>query len=111
MGRAVTNAAAGGLLWGLLAWGCAGPNAPMELTTRDPSQDHELIAKYYAREAQALRQTAADLRERASLYEKLFGLDSEWARSARLLAQFYEDSAADRGRDAEVHLGLAAGVH
>ncbi len=98
------------LLAGLIVLaGCSGPRAPLALTSLDPSQDHWKIAAQYSQEASGLRQKAGELRERARVYEQLFGSDSEWVRGARLLAQFYEETARDRERQAGIHVGLAGG--
>ncbi len=98
------------LLAGLIVLlGCSSSKAPLALTSLDPSQDHWKIAAQYSQEASGLRQKAGELRERARVYEQLFGSDSEWVRGARLLAQFYEETARDREQQAGIHVGLAGG--
>ena len=44
---------------------------------------------------------------RAFVYERVFGADSDWVTSARLLAQFYENSAREQERQANWHLEMA----
>lgn len=97
------------LLWALISYGCGGPKAPLDLTTLDPWQDQWSIAAHYSREAASMRQKAEELSNRAALYERLFGPDSEWVTGTRLLSQFYEEVAREHERQAGMHMGLAAG--
>lgn len=83
--------------------------SPLDLSSREPSQDHWKIAEYYSHEAAALRQKAQEMSARAQVYELLFGVDSEWVKGTRLLAQFYEGEAEEHERLADEHLELAGG--
>ncbi len=76
---------------------------PLDLASQDPSANQALIADYHRREAAFFKLKAGELRERAVLYENLFGRDSDWVTGARLLAQFYEESAAEQERLAAYH--------
>lgn len=89
--------------------GCQGPQALLDLTSLDPSQDHWKIASVYTHEAAAMRQKAEELSNRAAHYEQLFGPTSDWVTGTRLLAQFYEETARERDRLAGLHVGLAGG--
>ena len=55
------------------------------------------------------RQMAHDLSHRALMYERLFGPKSDWVEGTRLLAQFYEDAAAEQERMAARHLEAVPG--
>jgi hypothetical protein len=46
---------------------------------------------------------------RALIYERLFGAESEWVSSTRVLARSYEDAASEHERLAQQHLELAGG--
>jgi len=87
--------------------GCAHGTEPLDLTSPDPASDQRKIANYYSREAEFFRFKADELSQRIVLYEGLFGPDSEWVKGARLLEQFYKDSAEEQDRRASSHLGLA----
>lgn len=95
------------LLWSLTLWSCVGFSPPLELSTMDPSQDQWRIADYYSREAAGFRQKAEELHARTLIYARLFGVESEWVRGTRLLAQSYEETAFEHERLAEQHLKLA----
>ncbi len=99
-----------GWSWSVLgvcaALGCNGPGSPLDLMTMDPVQDQGKIAAYYVLEAARLRQKAQELTDRAGAYELLFGRESDWVRGARLLAQFYEETARERERMARQHMNL-----
>ncbi len=56
-----------------------------------------------------MRRKAEELTYQAARYEQLFGPASEWTTSTRLLAEFYEESARERERLAEVHVTLIHG--
>jgi hypothetical protein len=83
------------------------PYVPLHTASDDPSQDHWKIATYYRLEAVASRQKAEELANRVEVYERLFGRESDWVAGTRLLAQFYEESARDQDRQANLHLELA----
>ena len=98
------------LLGVLLVSGCTrGPRAVLDPVSRDPGQDHWAIASYYSHEAAMSRQQAEELTHRAMVYEGLFGRESEWVTSTRLLAQFYKESASEQDRLADLHLELRRG--
>ena len=95
------------LLGFLLMSGCyRGPAAPLDATSLDPGQDHWTIAAYYRREAAVSRHKADELANRAVVYERLFGRESDWVTGTRLLAQFYEEAAREQDRLAGLHLDL-----
>ena len=83
------------------------PLAPLETTSRDPTQDHVKMASIYVRQAMRSREMAEEQVNRAFVYERVFGADSDWVTSARLLAQFYENSAREQERQANWHLEMA----
>jgi hypothetical protein len=80
--------------------------APLDMTALEPGQDHRKIAAYYRQEAVVSRQQAEELTHRAVVYERLFGLESEWVTGTRLLAQFYEEAAREEEQLAKRHLKL-----
>jgi hypothetical protein len=87
--------------------GCSGiSTAPLDMTAIDPDQDQKKIAAYYRQEAVAARQQAEELTHRAVVYERLFGPESEWVSGARLLAQYYEETAREAEQLARRHLKL-----
>lgn len=89
------------------ALGCVRASAPLDLTSQNPYNDQNKIASYYSREANNFRLKAQELSQRASVYEGLFGSDSEWVRGTRLLEQFYKYSAQEQERLAAEHLDMA----
>ena len=99
------------LLFGaLLMLGCTrGPTAVLDPVSRDPGQDHWAIASYYTREAAASREQVEELTDRAVVYERLFGRESDWVTGTKLLVQFYEEAAREQDRLADLHLELASG--
>jgi len=87
--------------------GCSGiSTAPLDMTSLNASQDHGKIATYYRHQAVVSRQQVEELTNRAVVYERLFGLDSEWVTGTRLLAQFYEEAAREEEQLARRHLSL-----
>jgi hypothetical protein len=91
----------------LLHVGCSsGPSAPLEMTTLNPSDDHQTIAHHYLNEARLSRQQVAELTNQAVVYEQLFGKESDWVSGTRLLLQFYQDVAREQDRLAELHMNL-----
>ena len=95
------------LLGFLLQVGCSsGPSAPLEMTTLNPGDDHEMIAHHYRHEARLARQQAEELASQLVAYEQLFGRESDWVSGTRLLVQFYEELAREQDRFAEQHLKL-----
>lgn len=83
------------------------PLAPLHSASRDPTQDHLKLASIYVQQAMRSREMAEEQSDRAVVYERLFGAHSDWVSSARLLAQFYENSARDQERQANWHLEMA----
>jgi hypothetical protein len=83
------------------------PLAPLDTASRDPTQDHVKMASIYVRQAMRSRELAEEQSNRAFVYERVFGAGSDWVSSARLLAQFYENSARDQERQANWHLEMA----
>src|SRR5512147_1896580 len=92
---------------GFSALGCVRASAPLDLTSQNPYNDQNKIASYYSQEADNFRLKAQELSQRASVYEGLFGSDSEWVRGTRLLEQFYKYSAQEQDRLAAEHLDMA----
>ena len=90
--------------------GCSGRStALLDPASRDPGQDHWAIAAYYSRQAAESRQQAEALTGSIVAYERLFGPESEWVTGTRLLVQFYEDTAREQDRLADLHLELGGG--
>lgn len=96
------------LLLGIfLQSGCSGrPAVLLDMTALNSSQDHGKIATYYHHQAVVSRQQTEELTNRAVVYERLFGQESEWVTGTRLLAQFYEEAAREEERLASRHLSL-----
>ena len=98
------------LLGVLLVSGCTGGSRTVQnLTSYDPSHDHWAIASYYSREAAMSRQQAEEMTSRVATYERLFGRESDWVTGTRLLEQFYEETAREQDRLADLHLELGRG--
>ena len=98
------------LLASFLLSGCSGgPAAPLDMTALNPGHDQGRVATYYRHEAVVSRQQAEELSHRAVVYEGLFGRESEWVTSTRLLVQFYKDTASEQDRLADLHLELRRG--
>jgi ribonuclease HI len=108
---ALMRAAAVMAFVGSLASGChRGPILPLastDIASRDPTQDHVKMASFYVREAMRSRELAEEQANRAVVYERLFGPGSDWVTGARLLNQFYENSAREQERQADWHLEMA----
>lgn len=83
------------------------PVVPLDPGSHDASQDHLKMASYYIRQAVQSRQMAEEQASRVRVYERVFGPESDWVAGARLLTQFYEDSAREQDRQANLHLELA----
>jgi hypothetical protein len=88
---------------------CAVPPAA-DMLELDPSEDQRAIAAHYQHEAALYERKAAELLERASVYEAMFGAESDWVRGTRLLASYYEEQARDRAREADRHLSFSGGA-
>src|SRR5689334_24908228 len=84
------------------------PLASVDTSSRnDPTQDHMKMASYYVRQATRSWEMAGEQANRASVYERMFGAESDWVSSARLLSQFYENEAREQERQANWHLEMA----
>ena len=83
------------------------PLASTDTASRDPTQDHLKMASFYVRAAMRSREHAEEQANRTVVYERVFGPDSDWVSGARLLKQFYENSAREQDRQAQWHLDLA----
>jgi hypothetical protein len=92
-----------------LMGGCGAPAKELDLQSRDPSFDHQKIARYYHEEAARLRKVSEDMTVRASQYEHLFGLSSDWVQGTTLLAESYRAAAREHERLAGEHQRLAEG--
>ena len=98
------------LLGVLLMSGCTrAPTVILDPTSHDSGQDHWAIASYYSRQAAMSRQQAEEMTDRAVIYERLFGRESDWVTGTRLLEQFYEETAREQDRLADLHLELGRG--
>lgn len=92
----------------------AGPGCTpvqLDLNSSDPAQDQRKITHFYSQQAAKLRRSSEELSERALVYERLFGPESDWVTGARLLAQSYEEAAKEAERRAGKHQRLAGGEH
>ena len=89
------------------AAGCVTPGDELELSSHDRSEDQRLIAERYSEEALRFRQRAEEADARAAIYADLFGADSDWVTSTRLLARSYREAAQQRERLAAEHIRLA----
>jgi hypothetical protein len=94
------------LMLSLSGLSCA-TSTPASLNSLEIGQDQSDYAAYYEREAIVMRQRAEDYAAQVQLYEQLFGPQSDWVRGARLLSRFYEDSAREKERLADVHRRLS----
>ena len=83
--------------------GCHRPAAPLNLNSTAPVYEQSNIAGYHDNEAAFFRLKARELHQRILVYGELFGPDSDWVRSARLLARFYEESAQEEERLAHTY--------
>ena len=96
------------LLGLLLVSGCSsGPTDVLDPVSREPGQDHGAIASYYSREAALSRQQVEELTDRAVIYERLFGRESDWVAGTKLLVQFYQEMVLEQDRLADLHLKLS----
>jgi hypothetical protein len=90
--------------------GCSTADREFDLHSFSTSIDQHLIARYYQDEAFQLRRQAEEFDARAEMYQRMFGLESDWVTGARLLAQSYRLAAEDRERLAQEHLQAAPDV-
>ena len=86
--------------------GCVTLGDELELTSHDPAQDQRLIGERYGEEAMRFHQKAEEAEARAEIYANLFGIDSDWVKGTRLLAESYRDTARQRESLAAEHLKL-----
>lgn len=87
--------------------GCSsGLTPPLEMTTLNPGDDHQTIAHHYLHEARLSRQQVEELSNQAAVYEQVFGRESDWVSSTRLLVQFYQEVAREQDRLAELHMNF-----
>lgn len=85
--------------------GCASPES-LEMGSYDPSHDQRAIAGYYRNQAIAMHEKAKAQTITAARYEELFGTESDLVSGARLLAQYYEETALELERLAEAHASV-----
>lgn len=86
--------------------GCVSPEA-IDMNSYDPSHNQTAIATYYRNQAMAMREKASAQTTAAARYESLFGLDADLVSGARLLAEYYEQTAMELDRLAEAHAAVA----
>ena len=96
----------------LVSFAChRGPILPLAsadtASREDPTQDHVKMASFYVRKAMRFRELAGEQANRALVYQRVFGADSDWVSSARILSQFYENAANEQEREANLQLELA----
>ncbi|MFO0700732.1 MAG: hypothetical protein U0236_16040 [Nitrospira sp.] len=89
--------------------GCASPER-IDLISYDPSQDQAAIAGYYRNQAEAMREKANAQAIAAARYEALFGPEADLVSGARLLGQYYEQTAKELEGLAEAHASAARKV-
>ncbi|GJL55596.1 MAG: hypothetical protein NPIRA02_27280 [Nitrospirales bacterium] len=92
----------------MVSIGCQKSTVPINLNNFDPSQDQRFIIKQYLNQAVHMVQKAQDLRRKSERYAQLFGPESEWVTSAKMLEAFYINEAYDREKLAAQHVGLAS---
>lgn len=85
--------------------GCASPE-PIDMNSYDPSHNQTAIATYYRNQSMAMREKAAAQTTAAVRYEGLFGPDADLVSGARLLAEYYEQTAKELDRLAEAHAAV-----
>ena len=93
------------LQWAILA-SCVGAGSELELTSQDQSHDQAWIASVYQREAARLWQSSQQMSARLTVYERVFGAESDWVTGTRVLAQALEEEALEHERKARQHLKL-----
>jgi hypothetical protein len=85
--------------------GCASPQS-MEMSSYDSVHDQQAIAGYYRNQAIVMREKANAQITAAARYEGLFGPDDDLVSGARLLADYYEQTAKELERVAEAHAAV-----
>ena len=84
----------------LLLVGACASSQPPDRGQQESAAVHDVTALDYEHEAAMYRDKAAALLERAAIYERIFGAQSDWVTGTRMLAAFYEEEARDRERQA-----------
>lgn len=85
---------------------CASPES-IDLNSYDPSHDQAAIAGYYKNQAEAMHEKAQAQAVAAARYEALFGPEADLVSGARLLGQYYEQTAKELEGIAEAHASVA----
>lgn len=85
--------------------GCASPES-LDMGSYDPSHDQGAIAGYYRNHALAMHEKAKAQITAAARYEGLFGPGDDLVSGARLLADYYEQTAKELERVAEAHAAV-----
>lgn len=83
--------------------GCHGTSPLINLHDSTLSPDPQPMVDQYDRQAVFMVKNTQDMDLKAKQYAQLFGPDSEWATSAKLLKNFYEKEAQNRERLAILH--------
>jgi hypothetical protein len=78
----------------------------MEMGSYDSVHDQQAIAGYYRNQAIVMREKANAQITAAARYEGLFGPDDDLVSGARLLADYYEQTAKELERVAEAHAAV-----
>jgi hypothetical protein len=89
---------------------CTGSPGSFGLSGASTRAHHLAIAHYHQSEAVRLRQKADTLYAHARVYARVFGADSEWTHSTRLLAETYLDGAEEQTRLAADYLHSTEGL-
>ena len=90
--------------------GCAA-GEPLDMSSYDPSHDQKAIAGYYRGQAVAMREKADAQAASATRYEVLFGPEAGLVSGARSLARYYQQTAQEFERLAEVHASVGRTRH
>lgn len=85
---------------------CVSPEL-IDLNSYDPSHDQIAIAGYYKNQADAMREKAHAQVIAAARYEALFGPEADVVFGARLLGNYYEQTAKELEGIAEAHASVA----
>lgn len=98
-----TVSRSGILLLYLLGLGGCASTEPSDMSSYDPGQDQAAIADLYRNQAGAMHEKAQAQMTAATRYEALFGPEDDLVSGARLLADYYEQTAKEFDRLAEAH--------
>jgi hypothetical protein len=85
---------------------CVSPEL-IDLNSYDPAHDQTAIAGYYKNQADAMREKANAQVIAAARYEALFGPEADLVFGARLLGNYYEETAKELEGIAEAHASVA----